>query len=368
MKVPFLAFAPIYEELREELDAAFTRVMRSGWFVLGPEVESFERAFAAYCGARHCVGVGNGLEALELVLRAWDIGPGDEVIVPSNTYIATWLAASRVGARPVPVEPDPATFNMDPALVDRAITPRTRAIVPVHLYGQCADMAPIMALAKARGLRVLEDAAQAAGARYRGERAGSLADAAACSFYPGKNLGAFGDAGAVVTNDDAVAARVRSLRNYGSKAKYHNEEKGTNSRLDELQAALLVPRLRVLDRWNDRRDRIARHYLEGLAQSGLVLPRVADGCTHTWHQFVVRSNDREGLQAGLARRGVGTLIHYPVPPHLQPAYAELGVGAGSFPVSEAIHREVLSLPMGPHLSDDEAGYVIESVQRVLAAG
>ena len=368
MKVPFLAFTPIYEELRAELDAAFARVMRSGWFVLGPEVEAFERAFANYCGAPHCVGVGNGLEAMELTLRAWGIGPGDEVIVPSNTYIATWLAVSQVGARPVPVEPDARTYNIDPGRIEAAITARTKALLPVHLYGQCADMAPIVEIARARGLKVLEDAAQAAGATYRGARAGALGDAAACSFYPGKNLGAFGDAGAVVTADASLAERVRVLRNYGSRTKYHNEVQGTNSRLDELQAALLGPRLGVLDRWNARRESIARRYLEALGPTGLVLPVVGSGNVHTWHLFVVRTPRRQALQQGLAARGVDTLIHYPVPPHLQPAYAALGLTRGTLPIAEAIHDEVLSLPMGPHLSDAEADYVINSVQRVLAAG
>lgn len=368
MKVPFLAVKPAYEELRAELDSAFTRVMSSGWFVLGPEVEAFEGAFAAYCGERHCVGVGNGLEAMVLTLRAWDIGPGDEVIVPSNTYIATWLAVTQAGARPVPVEPDPATFNLDPARLEAAITPRTRAILPVHLYGQCADMAPIMAIARARGLKVLEDSAQAAGALCRGARSGSLGDAAAFSFYPGKNLGAFGDAGAVVTGDDETARRVRQLRNYGSTVKYRHEVQGVNSRLDELQAALLMPRLAVLDEWNARRERLARRYLEAFAGNGLALPVVAPGNGHTWHLFVVRTARRRELQEGLAALGVGTLIHYPVPPHLQPAYAGLGLPRGSFPVSEAIHEQVLSLPMGPHVGDDDAEYVIDSVQRVLAAG
>lgn len=367
MKVPFLSLAPAYEELGPDLDAAFSRVMRSGWFVLGPEVEAFERAFAEFCGAAHCVGVGNGLEALELVLRGWGIGAGDEVIVPSNTYIATWLAVSKVGARPVPVEPDAKTFNLDPARVEAALTPRTRAIVPVHLYGQCAEMAPLVEIARAHEIRVLEDAAQAAGARYRGVRAGKLGDAAGFSFYPGKNLGAFGDAGAVVTDDEALARRIRTLRNYGSRTKYHNEEKGENSRLDELQAALLRPRLRVLDPWNARRDRIARRYLESLAGTDLVLPTVHPDCEHTWHQFVVRTPRRDALQKGLEARGVGTLIHYPVPPHLQPAYAELGLGRGAFPISEAMHDQVLSLPIGPHLSQAEVEHVIASVERVLAA-
>ena len=361
MNVPFLSLPPAYEELREELDAAFRRVMRSGWFILGDEVRAFEEEFARYCGAAHCVGVASGLDALVLALRAWDVGPGDEVIVPSNTYIATWLAASHVGARPVPVEPDEATYNIDPARIEAAITPRTRAIIPVHLYGQAADMAPIREIAERRGLRVLEDAAQAAGATYRGKRAGALGDAAAFSFYPGKNLGAFGDGGAVVTDDGALADRVRRLRNYGSRVKYHNEVKGFNSRLDELQAALLRARLPTLDDWNRRRSRIAARYLERLRATPLTLPAVGPRNEHTWHLFVVRSRSRDALKAALDTQGVGSLIHYPVPPHLQPAYAELGLGRGAFPVSEAMHRTVLSLPMWPHLSDAQVDYVIERV-------
>ncbi len=361
MNVTFLSLPPAYEELRDDLDRAFRRVMRSGWFILGDEVRSFEDEFARYCGAAHCVGVASGLDALVLALRAWDVGPGDEVIVPSNTYIATWLAASHVGARPVPVEPDEATYNIDPARIEAAITPRTRAIVPVHLYGQAADIAPIREIAGRRGLRVLEDAAQAAGATYRGKRTGALGDAAAFSFYPGKNLGAFGDGGAVLTDDGALADRVRSLRNYGSRVKYRNEVKGFNSRLDELQAALLRVRLPRLDDWNRRRDRIAARYLERLRTTTLTLPAVGRGNEHTWHLFVVRSRRRDALKAALDAQGVGTLIHYPVPPHLQPAYAELGLGRGAFPVSEAMHETVLSLPMWPHLSDAEVDYVTERV-------
>ncbi len=368
MKVPFLSLAPVYNELGPRLDEAFRRVMRSGWFVLGEEVEAFEREFARFCGVAQCVGVGNGLDALTLVLRAWGIGPGDEVIVPANTYIATWLAASHVGATPVPVEPDARTYNIDPQRIEDAITPRTRAIVPVHLYGQSADMAPIRAIAQRRGLRVLEDAAQAHGARYRGTRVGSLGDAAAFSFYPGKNLGAFGDAGAMVTDDVALAERVRRLRNYGSTAKYHNEEKGFNSRLDALQAALLRPRLEVLDAWNERRRRVAERYLRALAGTSFVLPQVMSGADPVWHLFVIRSRQRDRVRDRLAEQGVGTLIHYPVPPHLQPAYAELGLARGALPVTEAIHDEVLSLPMGPHLHDDEVDYVIAQLRAADAQG
>jgi dTDP-4-amino-4,6-dideoxygalactose transaminase len=362
MKVPFLSLKPIRDEIGDALDEACLRVMRSGWYILGPEVEAFEAAFARYCGARHCVGVANGLDAMVLALRAWGIGAGHEVIVPSNTYIATWLAVSQVGARPVPVEPDEATYNIDPARIEMAITRRTRAILPVHLYGQAADMRPIRAIAKRRGIKVLEDAAQAAGARYRGRRTGVLGDAGAFSFYPTKNLGAFGDAGAVVTNDAGLANRLRALRNYGSRRRYVNEVQGVNSRLDPLQAALLGPRLDVLDEWNARRARIAARYLEAFAGTSLVLPATGEECEHTWHLFVVRHKRRNAFRAALEKRGVGTDVHYPTPPHLQRAYTGLGLGKGSFPISERLHREVVSLPIGPHMSQQEVEYVVEQVR------
>ncbi len=358
MSVPFLDLGAAYLELKDDLDAAYHRVMDSGWFILGKEVEAFEREFAAYCEAAHCVGVGNGLEALHLILRAYGIGPGDEVIVPANTYIATWLAVSYAGATPIPVEPDARTYNLDPALIEAAITPATRAILPVHLYGQPADMDPIKALASRYGLKVIEDAAQAHGARYHGRRVGGLGDAAGFSFYPGKNLGALGDGGAVVTNDADLAERVRVLRNYGSRVKYHNEVKGFNSRLDELQAALLRVKLPVLDAWNERRRAAAARYLDGLAGSELGLPYVPKWAEPVWHLFVVRHPQRDALQQRLQQAGIGTMIHYPIPPHLQPAYAELGYGAGAFPISEAIHREVLSLPMGPQLTAAQQGRVL----------
>jgi dTDP-4-amino-4,6-dideoxygalactose transaminase len=362
MKVPFLSLKAVHEEIGGALDEACLRVMRSGWYILGPEVEAFEERFARYCGAKHCVGVANGLDAMVLALRAWGIGAGHEVIVPSNTYIATWLAVSHVGARPVPVEPDERTYNIDSARIEKAITRRTRAILPVHLYGQAADMRPIRAIAKRRGIKVLEDAAQAAGARYRGQRTGVLGDAGAFSFYPTKNLGAFGDAGALVTNDAAFANRVRALRNYGSRKRYVNEVQGVNSRLDPLQAALLGPRLDVLDEWNARRSRIAARYLEAFADTPLVLPLTGDGCEHTWHLFVVRHKRRSAFRAALEKRGVGTDVHYPTPPHLQRAYAGLGLGKGSLPVSERLHREVLSLPIGPHMSQAEVEHVVEQVR------
>lgn len=362
MRVPFLDLKAAYLELQGELDAAYQRVMSSGWYILGEEVEAFESEFAAYVGARHCVGVGNGLEALHLILRAYDIGSGDEVIVPANTYIATWLAVSYAGALPVPVEPDERTYNIDPTRIEAAITSRTRAIIAVHLYGQTADMDPINEIARRHGLKVIEDAAQAHGARYKGRRAGALGDAAGWSFYPGKNLGAFGDAGAVTTNDADLADRVRMLRNYGSEVKYYNKLKGFNSRLDPLQAAFLRVKLAHLDAWNERRKRCAQVYLEALHGLPLRLPFVPDDMDPIWHLFVVRTPQRDALQSHLSAQDVGTLIHYPVPPHLQQAYCELGLGKGALPITEAIHREVLSLPIGPHLSQDAQDMTIESIR------
>jgi dTDP-4-amino-4,6-dideoxygalactose transaminase len=362
MNVPFLDLKAPYAELKAEFDEAFRRTAESGWFITGREVEAFEAEFAAYCGARHCVGVANGLDALHLVLRAMGIGAGDEVIVPSNTYVATWLAVTYAGATPVAVEPDDRTYNLDPARVEEAITPRTKAIMPVHLYGQTADVDTIREVAVPYGLKVIEDAAQAHGALYKGRPAGSLADAAGFSFYPGKNLGAMGDGGAVTTDDDALADRLRVLRNYGSRVKYYNEVKGFNSRLDELQAALLRVKLPRLGAWNARRKEIAARYLAALEGApDLTPPFVAPGADPVWHLFVVRHPRRDELQKHLAARGVGTLIHYPVPPHLQQAYAELGRAPGSYPFAERDAREVLSLPIGPHLSDEEIEHVCSAV-------
>jgi dTDP-4-amino-4,6-dideoxygalactose transaminase len=362
MRVPFLDLKPGYLELKQELDAAYERVMQSGWFILGEETRGFEDEFASYCGAGHAVGVGNGLDALHLILRAMDIGPGDEVLVPANTYIATWLAVSYAGATPVPVEPDERTFNLDPARLEAAITPRTRALIAVHLYGQPADMDAIKEVAAPFGLKIIEDAAQAHGTLYKGRRVGGLGDAAGFSFYPGKNLGAFGDGGAVTTNDARLAERVRRLRNYGSQEKYYNETKGFNSRLDELLAALLRVKLKRLDEWNERRKAVARYYLQALeGTAGLRLPFVPEWADPVWHLFVVEHPDRAGLQEHLSARGIGTLIHYPLPPHLQEAYVELGYGRGSFPISEKMAGEVLSLPMGPHLSQEQADDIVSEV-------
>lgn len=361
-KVPFLNMQAPYRELQAELDSAWHRVMDSGWYILGAEVEAFEREFAEYVGVKHCVGVGNGLDALHLILRAYGIGAGDEVIVPANTYIASWLAVSYAGASLVPVEPLEETCNLDPDRLEAAVTARTKAVMAVHLYGQTAEMDAIRAVAGKHGLKVIEDAAQAHGARYHGKQAGSLGDAAGWSFYPGKNLGALGDAGAITTDDPVLAEKVRILRNYGSQVKYHNLYKGFNSRLDELQAALLRVKLKVLDEWNARRAQVAARYLDGLKDSGLTLPFVPQGMQPNWHLFVVRSPKRDALQAHLKAQGIGMLIHYPVPPHLQPAYRELGLLEGSFPITERIHREALSLPMGPHLTLEQVEAVIAAVR------
>jgi dTDP-3-amino-3,4,6-trideoxy-alpha-D-glucose transaminase len=363
MNVPFLDLLAPYHELRAEIDAATQRVLASGWYLLGAQTEAFEAEFAAYCGAQHCVAVGSGLDAIELTLRALDIGPGDEVIVPSHTFIATWLGVAATGATPVPVEPDMATWNIDPAAIEAAITPRTKAIMPVHLYGQPADLDAIDAVAQRHGLAVVEDAAQAHGARYRGERIGSRF-AATFSFYPGKNLGAFGDGGAVVTSDADVAAKVRLLRNYGSTVKYHHEVAGTNSRLDELQAAVLRVKLAHLDTWNARRDAVAQRYLTELSDvDGLTLPAVPSWADPVWHLFVVRTGHRARLQELLTEAGIGTLIHYPIAPHRSPVFAEAHIGA--LPGAELLADEVLSLPIGPHLPDHAVSAVVAAVRNAV---
>lgn len=359
--IPFLDVRAALLEVRSEVNEAVMRVFDSGYYVLGPEVEAFEAEWAAYCDAEHAVGLANGLDALTLALRALDIGPGDEVIVPSNTYIATWLAVSGVGATPVPVEPDPATHNIDPALIEAAITPHTRALLPVHLYGQPADLDPILDIARRHGLRVVEDAAQAHGARYKGRRIGAHGDIACWSFYPGKNLGALGDAGAITTNDSGLAERIALLRNYGSQKKYVNEEAGVNSRLDPVQAAVLRVKLKVLDDWTERRREIAAVYTEGLKDSGLVLPRMPDWADPVWHLYVVRTRARDALQARLTEAGIGTLVHYPIPPHMQGAYSDMRIEPGSLPLAVDLANEVLSLPMGPHLDAEKISAVISAV-------
>lgn len=362
MNIPFLDLGAAYLELQTEIDAAVTRVLSSGYYIGGQEVEAFEAEFATYCGANQAIGVANGLDALHLALRAMDVGSGDEVIVPSNTYIATWLAVSQCGATPIPVEPDARTFNINPALIEAAITPRTKVILPVHLYGQPADMDPILAIAHKHGLRVLEDGAQAHGARYKGKRLGAHGDVVAWSFYPGKNLGAMGDGGAVTTNDPVIADRLRVLRNYGSRVKYVNEVQGYNSRLDPLQAAILRVKLAHLDAWNARRREVAQCYQQGLSNCGLTLPYVPDWAEPVWHLYVVQHPQREALQHALTDVGLGTLIHYPIPPHLQQAYAHAGWMQGAFPIAERIADEVLSLPMGPALTAADATAVVQAVQ------
>ena len=361
MTVPFLDLGAGYAEMAGDIDAAVARVLGSGTFIGGPEVAAFERAFARYVGAAACAGVANGLDALHLALRAMEVGPGDEVIVASNGYIATFLAVSMAGATPVPVEPDPATHNLDPARIAAAVTPRTRVILPTHLYGHPADIDAIAEVARDHGLKLLEDAAQAHGARYRGRPVGAHGDAVTWSFYPSKNLGALGDGGAVTSDDPELIDRVRTLGNYGSRVRYINDVRGVNSRLDPIHAAVLGAKLDRLDAWNDRRKAIAARYLAELADADLILPVVPDWADPVWHLFVVRSANREALMAKLADAGVQTLIHYPVPPHLQAAYADLGYGRGDFPIAERLAEEVLSLPIGPHMSDAQVHRVIAAI-------
>lgn len=362
MDINFLDLETAHNELRAELREAFERVLDSGWYILGNEVKQFEAEFSAYCETEYCVGVGNGLDALHLILRGYGIGEGDEVIVPANTYIATWLAVSYAGATPIPVEPDEYTFNINPTLIEAAIKPCTKAIIAVHLYGQPADMDTINAIAKKHGLKVIEDAAQAHGARYKGRRVGSLGDAAGFSFYPGKNLGAMGDGGAVTTNDARLAEKIRVLGNYGSSVKYHNEVQGYNSRLDELQAAFLRTKLRCLDEWNTRRNKIATEYSISLAGSDLMLPYVPVWAEPVWHLFVVRDRERDKLQRWLEEVGASTMIHYPVPPHLQIAYANLKYKQGNFPIAEKLADTILSIPIGPHLTSVQCVEVIERLK------
>ncbi|MBV8529476.1 MAG: DegT/DnrJ/EryC1/StrS family aminotransferase [Candidatus Dormibacteraeota bacterium] len=361
VKVPFLDVGAASRELRAELLQALSEAVDSGWYVLGASVARFEGEWARFCDTTDCVGTGNGFDALHLALRAMGVGDGDEVIVASNTYIATWLAVTAAGAVPVPVEPDAHTMNLDAESCSEVVTGRTRVILPVHLYGLPADMDAINDVARAHGLRVLEDAAQAHGAWVRGRPAGALGDAAAWSFYPSKNLGALGDGGAVTTNDAELAETVRRLRNYGESSRFVNETPGVNSRLDEIQAAVLTVKLAALGRWNRRRREIAERYLVELIAAPVTLPTVPSWATPAWHLFVVRTARREALRAHLHDLGIATAVHYPVPPHLQPAYRGLGWTRGSLPVAETMHEQVLSLPIGPHLSDEQVDAVIAGV-------
>ena len=364
MKIPFLDPGAAYRELKPNIDEAIQRVLDSGWYILGPEVEAFEAEWATYCEASHAVGVANGLDALILALKALDVGPGHEVIVPSNTYVATWLAISAVGACPVPVEPDPATHNIDPVRIADVITIATRAILPVHLYGQPADMDPILELARAHGLFVVEDGAQTHGARYRGKRIGAHGDVVCWSFYPGKNLGAFGDGGAITTDSAEIAERIRVLRNYGSQVKYENEVQGMNSRLDPLQAAALRVKLVHLDAWTARRRAIAAIYDAGLSKTGLGLPHVPSWADPAWHLYVVRCHDRAMVQTQLQEARIGSLIHYPIAPHLQQAYADLKYAVGAFPIARQLSDQVLSLPMSPHMTPEQAQEVVACLSNV----
>lgn len=361
MNVPFVSFKPLEKELSDQLHSAFERVLNNSWYIDGSEDKAFEAAFAAYCHSEHCIGVGNGLDALMLVLKALNIGPGDQVIVPSNTFIATALAVTYVGATPVFVEPDIRTYNIDPARIEEKLTPSTKAIMPVHLYGQPCDMEPIMAIAQKHGLYVIEDCAQAHGATYKGQVIGSFGDAAGFSFYPGKNLGALGDAGAVVTNDKVLAQKVRALGNYGSDYKYHHIYKGSNSRLDELQAAFLSAKLPLMDKVNDDRRATAQKYLAGIHNPKIILPFVPDYAVPVWHVFAVRCQQRDQLAEYLTEKGISTNKHYPIPMHLQDCYADLGLKAGELPIAEEISATELSLPMYYGMTDAEIQYVIDAV-------
>ena len=361
MNIPFVTFLPMEREFNEELKAAFDRVTGRSWYIGGAEDEAFERAFAEYCGAEHCVGVGSGLDALTLILRALGVGEGDEVIVPSNTYIATALAVSYTGARPVFVEPDIRTFNIDPSLIEEAITEKTKAVMPVHLYGQACDMDPIMETAERHGLKVVEDCAQAHGATYKGRTVGTFGDAAGFSFYPGKNLGAFGDAGAVVTDDGHLADMIRALGNYGSDRKYHHIYKGSNSRLDELQAAVLAAKLPHLDRMNEDRRRTAARYTEGIRNPEVITPCVSPENVPVWHIYGIRCAQRDALEEHLKGKGIGTNKHYPIPIHLQECYRDLDIPEGALPVAEEISRTELSLPMYYGMSEEEIRYVIDAI-------
>ncbi|HWR45840.1 DegT/DnrJ/EryC1/StrS family aminotransferase [Sporomusa sp.] len=361
--IPFLDLKAAYLEIKDEIDEAFRRVMNSGWYILGPEVEAFEAEYAQYCGTKNCIGVGNGLDALYLVLRAWGIGAGDEVIVPSNTFIATWLAVTYTGATPIPVAPDEKTYNINPDMIESAITEKTKAIIPVHLYGQPADLNPILQIAEKYRVKVLEDAAQAQGARYYGKRVGGFGDAAGWSFYPGKNLGGFGDAGAITTNDDELANKVRMLRNYGSSIKYVHELQGVNSRLDEIQAACLRVKLRYLDEWNERRRKIAQVYSHSLTGTNYALPYVPDWAESVWHLYVIRSSNRDQLQEYMTKNNISTLIHYPFPPHVQQAYKKCLYLKDAYPISESISRQIVSLPIGPHLAEGDVRRAIETLRR-----
>lgn len=368
MSVPFLDLQAGYLEIKDRLDNAASRVLQSGYWIMGPEVKAFEAEFASYCGAKHCVTLANGLDALHLLLRVLNIGQEDEVIVPSNTYIASWLGVTQAGAKIIPVEPVEGTFNLNPDLLAKAVTSKTKAIMPVHLYGQPADMDPINEFAKKHGLYVLDDCAQGHGAKYKGRMVGQLADASAFSFYPSKNLGAIGDAGAITTDNDEIADKIRVIRNYGSRIRYYNEVQGYNSRLDEIQAAFLREKLHYLDEWNSRRKKLAAIYFEELeGLPGIVLPNVPNFLEPAWHLFVVRLSCREQVRDYLEKQGVQTIIHYPIPPHLSEAYATDGnLAKPDLPLAEKLAKEVLSLPIGPQMTPEQVRFVCQVMKEALS--
>lgn len=366
VKVPYLDLKAQYQSIKPEIDAAIARVLESCQFVLGSEVTGFERDFASYCGTSECIGLNSGTSALHLALLAAGVGPGDEVITVPFTFVASVAAIIYAGARPVLVDIEPRSFTMGPGKIESAITPRTKAILPVHLYGQAADMDPILEIARRRGLVVIEDAAQAHGAKYKGKSVGSLADMACFSFYPGKNLGAYGEGGAVTTNDPEYARAVRMLRDWGQDRKYHHVLRGYNYRMEGFQGAVLGVKLRRLDQWTEGRRRLVRQYNSLLSHCDVETPREMPWAHHVYHVYTVRSADRDGLQAKLASEGIQTGIHYPVPVHLQPAYADLGYGAGSFPQSEAAAQQVLSLPLYPELSSEAVAQVAAGISRAAA--
>lgn len=363
MKIPFVSFEAMHSEIKNELVDSFESVLDKNWFIKGQEVEKFEEEFAKYCDAKYCIGCGNGLDALYLILKAYGIGSGDEVIIPSNTFIATALAVSYTGAVPVLVEPILESYTINPELIEEKITDKTKAIIAVHLYGMIADMDEINAIANKHNLKVIEDSAQAHGALYKGKRAGGLGDAAGFSFYPGKNLGALGDGGAVVTNDKALADKVRALGNYGSEKKYHHVYQGTNSRLDEMQAGFLRVKLQQLDKWNNERNRIAQRYLEEIKNDKITLPKEFEGKNSVWHLFVVRTNNRDDFEKYLNENGIGTTIHYPIPIHMQDSYIDLGVKEGELPIAEEIAKTVLSIPMFYGMTEEEVSYVIDLINQ-----
>lgn len=361
MKVPFSSFEYMHDELKKELQEVITDVVGRNWYIRGQYCEKFEQEFARYCGVKYCVGCGNGLDALFLLLKAYGITSGDEVIIPSNTFIATALAVTYTGATPIFVEPDIKTYTINPNRIIEKITNRTRAIIAVHLYGQTADMDEINSIAERNGLLVIEDAAQAHGAEYKGKKAGSLGNAAGFSFYPGKNLGAMGDAGAITTNDKDIADKVRILGNYGSDYKYHHIYAGNNSRLDEIQAAVLSVKLKRLDQWNQYRRIIADRYLKGIKRKGIIKPIVREGNNHVWHVFALRVENREDFRQYLNSKGIGCVIHYPVPIHLQQAYQYLNIARGMLPVAETIADMEISIPMFYGISSEEVDYVINII-------